>query len=167
MLETLVQVPGVMTAVLQGVGPDGQPLIRWEGQHEPQRACAVVWMGQYAPDWHACKGLRVVIAFDQGDETRPVLLGLLDAPPNTQVPLVEPQPQPVQQDPAPGTAPAVESGGPNPDVLHLESDKELVLQCGKAKIALRADGRVTILGGHVVSRSTGVNKIKGGSVHIN
>ena len=32
---------------------------------------------------------------------------------------------------------------------------------------LRADGRVMILGGYVLSRSTGVNKIKGGSVQIN
>ena len=169
MLETLIQSPGVVVAVLEGVAPDGQPLISWEGQHEPQPAYAVVWMGQHAPDWQACKGLRAVIAFEQGDEARPILLGLLDTPPaSTQTPQLAVEPQPEQQDSNPAP-PLVEpdAQAPSPDILHLESDKELVLQCGKAKIALRADGRVTILGGHVVSRSTGVNKIKGGSVHIN
>jgi hypothetical protein len=49
----------------------------------------------------------------------------------------------------------------------VESDEELVLECGKARIALRGDGRIEILGGYLLSRSTGPNKIKGASVDIN
>lgn len=45
--------------------------------------------------------------------------------------------------------------------------EEIVLRCGKASITLTSEGRVIIRGTHVVSRSTGSNKIKGGSVQIN
>ena len=45
--------------------------------------------------------------------------------------------------------------------------EEVVLRCGKASITLTSEGRVIIRGAHVVSRSTGTNKIKGGSVQIN
>lgn len=45
--------------------------------------------------------------------------------------------------------------------------EEVVLRCGKASITLTSEGRVIIRGAHVVSRSTGANKIKGGSVQIN
>ena len=54
-----------------------------------------------------------------------------------------------------------------PETARIESRKELVIECGRAKILLRADGRIEIRGGHLVSRSSGPNKIKGGSVHIN
>lgn len=155
MLETLIQIPGVVTAVLEGVDAEGQPLLRWAGQDQARPARAVLWMGQTI-DWSACQGLRAVIACEEGDEARPILLGLLDAPPQPQEEIIVPDE-------------LAESGDESsvPDVLHLKGEKELVLECGKAKIALRADGRIKILGGYILSRSTGVNKIKGGAVHVN
>jgi hypothetical protein len=45
--------------------------------------------------------------------------------------------------------------------------REIVLRCGKASITLTADGTVVVRGARVVSRSSGVNKIKGASVQIN
>ena len=56
---------------------------------------------------------------------------------------------------------------PKPKTLRIESQRELVIECGKSKIALRSDGRIEVRGGHLISRSSGPNKIKGGSVHIN
>jgi len=44
---------------------------------------------------------------------------------------------------------------------------QLVLRCGRASITLTAAGKVLIEGAYVSSRSTGVNRIKGGSVQIN
>jgi hypothetical protein len=163
MLETLNQFPGVVPASIEGVDTDGQPLISWEGSPSPQPAYAVAWMGQPI-DWSACRGLRAIIAFESSDDSRPVILGLLDAPPPVELVSV-----PIEVEPAPAEDELVtsEDQAENPEVLNIESEKELILQCGKAKIALRADGRVMIMGGYVLSRSTGVNKIKGGSVHIN
>lgn len=49
----------------------------------------------------------------------------------------------------------------------FEARKEIVLQCGKGSITLRADGKVVIKGTDLVSRSKGMNKIKGAAVRIN
>ncbi len=96
------------------------------------------------PDWAGCEGLKVAIGFES-ESNQPLLVGVLGTPAKLK----------------PGTSEASQ------DVVKITSDKELVLECGKAKIALRADGRIAILGGYVLSRSSGVNKIKGGSVQIN
>ena len=44
---------------------------------------------------------------------------------------------------------------------------QLVLRCGKASVTLTRAGKVLIEGTYVLSRSSGVNKIKGGSVQLN
>ena len=51
--------------------------------------------------------------------------------------------------------------------ITFDARQEIVLRCGDAKIMLRKDGKIVIRGTHLISRSRGVNKIKGGSVHIN
>jgi uncharacterized protein (DUF2345 family) len=49
----------------------------------------------------------------------------------------------------------------------VSAKKELTLRCGKASITLTEAGKVLIQGSYVSSRSTGVNRIKGGSVQLN
>jgi uncharacterized protein (DUF2345 family) len=51
--------------------------------------------------------------------------------------------------------------------IEIEGQDEVVLRCGKASITLRRNGRVVIRGTYVESRSSGTNRIKGGSVLIN
>lgn len=136
--QELTQVPGVLIGRVTGVDDRGLPMVS-TGKDEPVAADAV-WMPQ-RPRWADCVGLRVAVALAREDERRPLVLGLLDEPP-----------------------PVAEK---TPETLRVESRKELVIECGKAKIALRADGRIEIRGGHLISRSSGPNKIKGGSVHIN
>lgn len=152
--ETVDRISGVIVAVVEGESDDGRPLVRWESGQRKACAARAVWM-KLPPKWSACEGLRVIVGFEDGHETKPILLGLLDSPPSTEKEPAEPL---TEADPARDT---------KPKVLRIESEQELILECGKAKIALRADGRVVILGGYVLSRSTGVNKIKGGSVAIN
>lgn len=148
--ETFDGVSGVVVGVVDGETDDGRPLVRWG--KGPRRGCPaqVVWM-EKPPEWSVCKGLRAALAFEDGDQTKPILLGLLDSPPSgSQLPT---EAQLVTET--------------KPKVLRIESEQELILECGEAKISLRADGRVVILGGYVLSRSKGANKIKGGSVQIN
>lgn len=45
--------------------------------------------------------------------------------------------------------------------------EQIVLKCGKASITLTRAGKVLIRGAYLLNRSSGVNKIKGGSVQIN
>ena len=69
--------------------------------------------------------------------------------------------------PAGGDAgrPAVRDGVE--EALQLTAEREIVLRCGKASITLTRAGKVLIRGEYIFSRSTGVNKIKGGSVQLN
>lgn len=136
--QEITHLPGVLVGRVTGVDDEGLPVVEVAGVEAT--AAHVVWTPE-APPWKDCVGLRVAVALTAGDEARPLVLGLLDAPP----------------------APAAHL----PETLRVESRRELVIECGKSKIALRADGRIEIRGGHLVSRSSGPNKIKGGSVHIN
>ncbi len=137
--QDVTQLPGVLVGEVAGADDQGFPLVSTDTHGV--RAADVVWMPD-APNWSKCVGLRVVVAHEDGNEERPIILGLLDPPPRAKV-------------------------APKPKILRVESERELVIVCGKSKIALRADGRIEIRGGHLISRSTGPNKIKGGSVHIN
>lgn len=136
-------IPGVVRAVIVGAGEDGRPLVTWSGSGGARAPTVAepVWM-QNPPRWADCAGLDVIVGFEDGDPGRPLLLGLLGKPPSLD------------------DASALQ-------VSRIESGDELVLQCGEARITLRADGTITIRGAKVVSRARGVNKIKGGSVEIN
>jgi hypothetical protein len=60
--------------------------------------------------------------------------------------------------------PDVEADG---EKLVLEARREVILRCGKASIKLTADGRVTIRGTQILSRSDGSNRVQGASVQLN
>jgi hypothetical protein len=127
-----------------GVDADGRPRVRRICDGDVVTASAA--FTEPAIDWSRCEGLRVLLVVADG---MTIVTQLLDAPPRDALRHA----LPVVRD---------EDG-----VLTITAEQEIVLRCGAAKIALRADGRVTILGGYVLSRSTGPNKIRGGSVHIN
>jgi hypothetical protein len=49
----------------------------------------------------------------------------------------------------------------------VTAKSELVLRCGKATITLTKEGKVLIEGTFVSSRSSGVQRIKGGAIQLN
>ncbi|MCP4670071.1 MAG: DUF2345 domain-containing protein [Desulfobacula sp.] len=49
----------------------------------------------------------------------------------------------------------------------FDAKEEIVLKCGKSSITLTKAGKVIIRGAYLLNRSSGVNRIKGGSVQIN
>ncbi len=51
--------------------------------------------------------------------------------------------------------------------LCIGAKDEVVIQCGKASITLRRNGRLIIRGTHVETNSSGTNRIKGGLVRVN
>ena len=139
------KMPGVTIGTIARIDQQGRTLVQFDGSDGFGVPAKVAWL-QDPPNGALSSGCSVILGFENGDDTLPVVLGLLENLPKE----------------------CVESNSEKkPDVIHLRSEKELILECGDAKIKLRADGRITILGGYVVSRSSGVNKIKGGSVQIN
>lgn len=94
-------------------------------------------------------GSPVVMVFEDGDCTKPIVTGVLRGGARA----------------AEATAPVViETDGTR---LLVEGKQQLVLRCGKASLTLTAAGKVLIEGAYVSSRSSGVNRIKGGSVQLN
>jgi hypothetical protein len=49
----------------------------------------------------------------------------------------------------------------------IQGEEEIVLQCGKASLTLRRDGKVVLRGVNLVTQAEQVNKIRGGKVQIN
>lgn len=55
----------------------------------------------------------------------------------------------------------------NGERLVFEAEQEIVLKCGRASITLTRAGKILIRGAYLLARSSGVNRIQGGSVQIN
>ena len=90
-------------------------------------------------------GASVLLAFDGGDPTRPIILGILHDRART-----------------------------DGQTLHLkakrivlEAEDELLLECGEGVVEARRDGKVSLKGRDVLSRATRTNKIRGATVLIN
>jgi hypothetical protein len=51
--------------------------------------------------------------------------------------------------------------------LIVSAEERIVLRCGKASITLTKEGKILVQGAYVSNQSSGVLRIKGGSVQIN
>lgn len=49
----------------------------------------------------------------------------------------------------------------------IQGKDELVLQCGKASITLRRNGKIILKGTYIETYSEGINRIKGCSIQFN
>ncbi|QZX80735.1 DUF6484 domain-containing protein [Metapseudomonas otitidis] len=92
-------------------------------------------------------GTQVALMFVGGDPSRPLVIGR------------------IQRLPEARQAPAV--AHIDGERLEFSAEREIVLRCGKASITLTREGKVLIKGAYLSIRSSGVNRIKGGSVQIN
>lgn len=104
-------------------------------------------------------GKQIVLSFDQGNPLRPIITGVLQ---NVELPLEE-----LAIDVSKELGSKQLQAKLDGDQVTLSAEKEIVLQCGKSSITLTKAGKIIIRGEYLLSRSTGVNKIKGGSVQIN
>ena len=58
-------------------------------------------------------------------------------------------------------------GDADSDHLVISAAKQITIQCGESSITLTAAGKIILRGKYIVSRSSGMQRIKGGSVQIN
>jgi Domain of unknown function (DUF6484) len=132
---------GVTRGVLVQLTEDGDSLVDFEGNPEehPVRASSTVALE------NRDLGREAILMFEDGDARRPIILGLIQ----------ERQ----------GVTPiAAEMDG---ETLEFSAKRQIILRCGEASITLTRAGKVLIRGKYVLSRSSGVNMVKGGIVHIN
>lgn len=102
-------------------------------------------------------GCELLLTFVNGDPEQPIIVDTLHARAELPVPeeplaLQTEEPQDVTID---GRR------------ITFDAREEVVLRCGRASITLTKAGKVIIRGSYLLNYSTGVNRIKGGSVQIN
>ena len=143
-----VPITGVRVGMLVGMTDDGHtPLVVFAGQPGTAAVAARATI-----DLHGIHvGRDVVLMFEDGDPRAPIIMGCLA--PQAGWPLTE----------RPGQV-EVDADG---ERLMVSAKEQLVLRCGKATITLTKAGKVLIQGTYVSSRSSGVMRIKGGSVQLN
>ena len=139
---------GVVIGELLALTDDGAtPLVRFPGQIGTGAFAARTSVDLHAP--HI--GAALVLMFENADPARPIVVGVLRGA--TGWPLDD---KPAQV--------SVDADG---ERVIVNAREQLVLRCGKASITLTKAGKVLIRGAYLLSRSSGVNRIKGGSVQIN
>ena len=94
------------------------------------------------------KGCEVALMFEAGDPRRPIVMGKMVSPL------------------AAGEGGDTEAAADGRRV-EIKADQEIVLRCGESSITLTRGGKIVLRGTYVLSRSSGVNRIQGGSVEIN
>lgn len=143
-----VRIDGVQVGTLVGFADGGAtPLVIYPGQPttaaQPARATL---------DLHAAHvGRNAVLMFENGDPRRPIIVGCLH------------QPEASLTSTADGLL-EVHADGQRVVVIAKE---QMVLRCGKASITLSKEGKVIVQGTYLSTQSSGVLRIRGGSVQIN
>jgi Domain of unknown function (DUF6484) len=136
------QLPSVIVGRIAAFLDSGAPLVDFPGNDLGKLVSAQSLIPVVAAD----TGRNVALTFESGDPSLPIIVGLFQPPyatgPRSEVKLDD-------------------------ESLVLSAKKEIILQCGKASITLTSAGKVLIQGEYVLSRSSGVNKIRGGSIQLN
>jgi len=138
-----VRLPSVLVGRVVAIRNSHEPLVDFpsntSGELVPARSLV--------PVTDVKIGHEAALVFEDGDPARPIIVGLIQAAQSG--PEVHGELKPAQE------------------TLVMSAKKEVVIQCGKASITLTSAGKVLIRGAYLLSRSSGVNRIKGGSVQIN
>jgi hypothetical protein len=88
----------------------------------------------------------VLLAFENGDPTLPVIVGFVR--------------RTMKAGPRQWESRRVRK-------LVLGAEEEILLRCGKSSVLLRRDGKIVIKGGDILSRASGTNKVQGGTIRLN
>ncbi len=142
-----LRIEGVLIGTLVAMQDLDAPLVVYPGQPGTAALPARATLDIRAEHM----GREVVLSFENCDPLRPIVTGLIQS--RDAWPLSD---QPAQVE--------VDADGRR---LVVSAKEEIVLKCGKASITLTAAGKVMIQGTYVSNRSSGVMRIKGGSVQLN
>lgn len=139
-----------------GVSESRAILVVW-GRSGPKEARLISGISRSDLSKPQSRGREVLLVFDGADPVRPIIVGILAEPLDDLIAFEITG----QQEDRP------ESAVIDGKRLTLEAEEEIVLKCGEGSITLRKDGKIIIKGTHLLSRSSGPNRIKGGRVDIN
>ncbi len=141
---------GMMLCVIERVDTAGVPWVRLpEGRVTAAKTTTLITAEELLKAAEA--GAKAVVALLCHTQ-EPVIVGIIAT-------------RPEASETTPGAElPTAEIDG---ERIMLTGRDEIVLRCGQASITLTKAGKILLRGAYVSSRSSGVNRIKGGSVLIN
>jgi len=168
--------PGeIVIGELTGIDDVGRPLVNFAGLEALQSLVAMTT--QEVTRNHI--GRQVALLFAKGESHQPVIVGLIHNPlsdilENFSIPESQENKDTPFPEVAEDEAQFAEIKRDEQDQVvvdgkrvTIEGAEEITLKCGKASITLTKSGKILIRGTYLSNRSTGVNRIMGGSVQIN
>ncbi len=158
--------PGeIIIGTLVSVDKQGAPQVDFPGNVTEQALVAMTTLSITK----TLIGRQVALLFANGDIQSPVIMGIIHSPLQDmlesfeQTQIAEPENKKIE----------LESNLNVDDVLidgkkiTFEAREQIVLKCGESSITLTKAGKILIRGKYLLNRSTGVNRIMGGSVQVN
>ncbi|MDX2505188.1 MAG: DUF6484 domain-containing protein [Gammaproteobacteria bacterium] len=179
--------PGeIIIGVLVGMNEQGQALVNFQEStfSGPVVAISTVALNQQQA------GRQVALLFAEGNPQKPVIMGLIHSPLDAMLESFEmvlngssaadenlqstEQSSTEQETVESAKLEINQSESSQVDDVYLdgqrivlEGKEEIVFKCGDASITLTKAGKILIRGKYLLNRSTGVNRIMGGSVQVN
>ena len=145
----------------------GEPCVKFEGVSESLKSISTISITKE----HI--GKQVALLFANGDLEHPVIMGLIHNPLAEILENYDQSQSSGSETKNDTQALALESNLKIDDVLidgkriTFEAKEQIVLRCGESSITLTKAGKILIRGKYLLNRSTGVNRIMGGSVQVN
>lgn len=146
------RINGIVIGMLSEPGENGRTMVYYPGIPGGEPLTAISTENLASQN----QGAEVALGFVNGNPAMPIILGLIHK--STE------QEETVANEATEGQSVDVRLDG---EKLTLSADKEIVLKCGKSSITLTRAGKIIVKGSYLSNHSTGVNRIKGGSVQIN
>lgn len=140
MADVLNRIEGVVIGALIGFDK-GKPLVVFAGNPKDHAVVA----RSTAELTYDMIGCDVALLFDGGDVAKPLVVGRI-------------------VDPAQTDKQSIIRDG---ELVRVTAQEQLELRCGKASIVMKKDGHITIRGTYLVSHASAANRIRGGSVNLN
>jgi Domain of unknown function (DUF6484) len=141
------KIDGVVIGLFLSLNDAGEPLVAFPGNPLetaiPARSTTTLAMEDV--------GKEIALLFEGGNPLQPLIIGKIHYADTASV----------AQDSEQTSA---ELDGEH---IVLSAKQTITLKCGKASITLTKAGKIILRGAYLLSRSSGVNRIKGGSVQIN
>lgn len=141
------KIDGVVIGLFLSINEAGEPLVAFPGNLLETAIPARSTTKLNTEDL----GKEVALLFENGNPLQPLIIGKIHQPHNAKS---------VQDT----DAASAELDG---EYIILSAKQTITLKCGKASITLTKAGKIILRGDYLLSRSSGVNRIKGGSVQIN
>jgi len=157
-IDTSQQIEGVRIGKVVGVEADGKVLVDFPGN--TQSPLAARFANALKLDilrWAASSSRDVLLIFENNDPHLPIILDMLHSYLD-EITEAQELELPVED---------VQNVTVDGQKISFEAKEQIVLKCGKASITLTNAGKILIRGAYLMNHSSGVNRIRGGSVQIN